>query len=82
MTKNQFTPKSRGPKASNPVTGKLPKPESSKIKKTTPSLIAYSTEVVRPLQPPVSIEESSPLTDLDYNIADAAIEFNLMEIHN
>ena len=82
MTKKQITPKVGGPKASKPVTAKLPKPESSKINKPTPALTANSTEVVRPLQPPVSSEESSPLTDMDYKIVDAAIEFNLHEIHN
>ena len=77
MTKKQVTPKFGGPKASKPVTAKLPKPESSKFNKPTPALIADSTEVVRPLQPPVSFEENIHLTDLDYKIVDTVVEFNL-----
>ena len=82
MTKKQVTPKAGGPKASKSVTTKLPKPESSKINKPTPALTADSNEVVRPLQPPISFEESIPLTDLDYRITDTVVEFNLLEIHN
>ena len=82
MTKKKVTPKSGGPKAPKSVSAKLPKPESSNINKHTLALTTNSTEVVRPLQPPISTEESSPLTYLDYKIVDAAVEFNLLDIHN
>ena len=82
MTKKQVTPKSGCPKAPKSVLAKLPKPESTKINKPTPALTVDSTEVVRPLQPPISTEVSSPLIDLDYKIADAAVEFNLLDIRN
>ena len=37
---------------------------------------------VNPFQPLVPTEETIPLTDMDYKIADPVVEFNLLEIHN
>ena len=43
---------------------------SFKIDKSTPALTADSTEVVRPVQPPVISPENNPLVDMDYRILD------------
>jgi len=55
---------------------------SFKIDKPTPALTADSTEVVRPVQPPVISAENSPLVDLDYRILDPNVEFNLFDVYN
>ena len=70
MTKKQVTPKSGGPKPQKKASAKIPRPESSKIDKPTPALTVDSTEVVRPVQPPVISQENGPLVDLDYKILD------------
>ena len=44
--------------------------------------MADSTEVVRPVQPPVISPENSPLVDLDYRILDPNVEFNLFDVYN
>ena len=82
MTRKQVTPKTGGPKAQKSASSKLPLPQHLKINKPTPALTANSTEVVRPLQPPVTTKESSSLIDLDYRINDAVLEFNMLEVHN
>ena len=82
MTKKQVTPRTGGPKPQKPASSKLPNPKPSKIDKPTPVLTADSTEVVRPLQPPITFEENNPLIDLDYKIADATLEFDLLEVHS
>jgi len=55
---------------------------SFKIDKPTPVLTADSTEVVRPVQPPVISPENNPLVDLDYRILDPNVEFNLLDVYN
>ena len=82
MTRKQITPKTGGPKAQKSASSKLPLPKSAEIDKPTPALTTNSTEVVRPLQPHVTSEESSSLIDLDYRITNATLEFNLLEVHN
>ena len=82
MTRKHITPKTGGPKAQKYASTKLPLLESAKINKPTPALTSYSTEVVRPLQPHVTSEESSSLIDLDYRIIDATLVFNMFEVHN
>ena len=34
------------------------------------------------MQPHVTSKENSPLIDLDYRIVDAALEFDLLEVHS
>ena len=82
MTKKQVTPRTRGPKSHKPASSKLSNPKPLRIDKPTPILIVDYTEVVIPLQPPITTEESNPLIDLDYRIADATLEFDLLEVHN
>ena len=82
MTKKQVTPRNRGPKPQKHASSKLPNPKPSKIDKPTPVLTADSTEVVRPLQPPVTSKENNPLIYLDYRIANATLEFDLLEVHS
>ena len=82
MTKKQVTPKTGGPKSQKPASSKLQNPKPPRIDKPTPILTVDSTEIVRPLQPPVTTEESNPLIDLDYRITDAILEFDLLEVHN
>ena len=80
--KKQVTPKSGGPKPQKKASAKIPQPESFKLDKLTPALTADSTEVVRPVQPPVTSQENSPLVDLDYRILDPLVEFNLLDVYN
>ena len=82
MTRKQITPKTGGPKAQKSASSKLPLPKSAKINKPTPALTANSTEVVRPLQPPITSEDNTALIDLDYKITNATLEFNMLEVHN
>lgn len=81
MTKKQVTPKSGGPKPQKKASAKIPQLESSKLDKPTRALMAESTEVFRPVQPPVISQESSPLVDLDYRIYDPSVEFNLLDVY-
>ena len=52
------------------------------MNKPTPSLTVETTEVVRPVQPPITSQESSSLIDVDYRIFDPSVEFNLLGVHN
>ena len=74
MTKKQST--------SKPVRSKTLKSEGFKAPKPTPVITAKSAAIVNPLQPPVFVVESLPLTDVDYKIVDSVVEFNLLDIHN
>ena len=38
--------------------------------------------MVRPVQPPVTSPENSPLVDLDYRIMDPSLEFKLPDLYN
>ena len=76
------TPKSGGPKPQKKASTKIPQPESSKLDKPTPTLTTDSTEVVRPVQPPVTSQENNPLVDLDYRILDPSVELNLLDVYN
>ena len=82
MTKKQVTPKLGGPKSQKKASTKIPQPEPSKLDKPTPTLTVESTKVVRPLQPHVTTKENNPLIDLDYRIANASLEFDLLEVHS
>lgn len=82
MTKKQVTPKFGGQKSQRNVSRKLPQAKPSKLNKPTPALTAETTEVVRPVQVPMTSQESSPLLDLDYRIFYPSVEFNLLEVHN
>ena len=81
MTKKQVIHKTGGPKPQKLASSKLPNPKPPRIDKPTTVLTVDSTEVVRTLQPPVITEENNPLIDLDYIIADATLEIDLLEIH-
>ena len=74
MTKKQNT--------SKPVRSKTLKTEGSKAPKPTPVITTKSAATVNPLQPPVVVVESLPLTDVDYKIVDLVVEFNLLDIHS
>ena len=82
MKKKQVTPKSGGPKPQKKASIKIPQPESSKLDKPTPAVIADSTEVLRLVQPPVTSQENSLLVELDYKILDPSVEFNLLDVYN
>ena len=82
MTKKRVKPRTGGPKPQKPASSKLPNPKPSNINKPTPALTTDSTEVVRPLQPPVTSKENNPLIDFDYRIVDTTLEFDLLEVHS
>ena len=82
MTKKQITVKAGGSKPTKPGGSKPPKPVTPKEVKAIPALTAKSNVSVNPLQPPVAAEETIPLTDMDYKIADPLVEFNFLEIQN
>ena len=74
MNKKQSTRK--------PIRSKTLKYEGSKAPIPTPVITAKSAATVNPLEPPVVVVESLPLTNVDYKIIDPVVEFNLLDIHN
>ena len=82
MTKKQNIAKPEGSKATKPRGSKPPKYITPKDVKSTPVLTSKSSVSVNPLQPPVAIVETLPLTDMDYKIVDPILDINLVEIHN
>ena len=82
MTKKQITTRPGGSKPTNPGGSKPPKSVTPKAVKSTPILTAKSTISVNPLQPPIAIVETLPLTNMDYKIVDLVVELNLLEIYN
>ena len=65
MTKKKSTRKT--------VRSKTIKFEGSKAPKPTPVITTKSAATVNPLQPPVVVVESLPLTNVDYKIVDPIV---------